>query len=130
MREEDLGINRTVREVAREEADGLKHLYRSMQRVMDRADRDELRVHIHPRSAHDQEKMLLGVVRRGLIGFTALLWGGGGWLGYLLHPERGLPWFSLTGAAFLLLWATARPLSRPPDWIGLGRIPRRKRPPR
>jgi len=130
MREEDLGVKRTVREVLHEEADGLRHLYRSMQRVMDRADRDELRVHIHPRSAHDQEKMLLGVVRRGLIGFAALAWGGGGWLGYAVHPERGLPWFSLAGAACLLLWATARPLSHPPDWIGLGRVPRRRRPSR
>ncbi len=130
MREEDLGVKRTLREILSEEAEGAKHLYRSMQRVLDRADRDELRVHIHPRSAHEQEKILLAVVRRSLIGFTALLWGGGAWLGYTLHPGRPLPWISLTGAACLLLWSTARPLSRPPDWIGLGRIQRHKRPPR
>jgi len=130
MREEDLGVKRTVRELVHEEAAGLKHLYRSMQRVLDRADRDELRVHIHPRSAHEQEKIFLAVVRRGLIGFTALLWGGGGWFGYTVHPERPFPWISLAGAVCLLLWATARPLSRPPDWIGLGRVPRRRRPSR
>ncbi len=130
MREENLGIKRTLRELVDEEADGLKHLYCSMQRVMDRADRDELRVHIHPRSAHEQEKIFLAVVRRGLIGFAALLWGGGAWLAYALHPERGLPWISLTASIGLLLWATGRPLSRPPDWIGLGRVPHRKPPPR
>ncbi|RMF86673.1 MAG: AarF/ABC1/UbiB kinase family protein [Nitrospirae bacterium] len=121
MREEGIGIRRSLRELLRDEAEGARHLYRSMQRVMDRADRDELRVHIHPRTAYEQERMLLAVVRRGLYGFAALLWAGGAWIGYEVHPERGLPWFSLAGALALLLWATGRPLRRPPDWMGLGR---------
>jgi len=129
MREEELGVERTLRELVTEEAKGLKHLYRSLQRVLDRADRDELRVHIHPKSAHEQERILLAVVRRGLLGFAALLWGGGAWFAYAVHPERGLPWLSLTGAGALLLWTVARPLSRPPDWIGLNRVTRHGRPP-
>ena len=124
LRELDLGVRRSVREMVREEAEALRHLYRSTQRVMDRADRDELRVHIHPRSARAQEAILLAVVRRGVIALAALVWGGGAWLGYQLHPEHGLPWLSVTGAALLFVWATVRPLSRAPDWLGLGRLRR------
>jgi len=124
LRELDLGVRRSVREMVKEEAAALRHLYRSSQRVMDRADRDELRVHIHPRSVRAQETILLAVVRRGILGLAALVWGGGAWLGYQLHPERGVPLFSLVGSAVLFLWATVRPLSRAPDWLGFGRFRR------
>ena len=124
LREFDLGVRRSMREMVKEEADALRHLYRSTQRVMDRADRDELRVHIHPRSARAQEAILLAVVRRGVVALAALVWGSGAWIGYQLHPERPLPWVSLTGAALLFTWATMRPLSRAPDWLGLGRLRR------
>jgi len=124
LRELDLGVRRSVREMVKEEAEALRHLYRSTQRVIDRADRDELRVHIHPRSARAQEAILLAVVRRGVVALAALVWGGGAWFGYQLHLERGVPWLSLTGAALLFVWATLRPLSRAPDWLGLGRLRR------
>jgi hypothetical protein len=110
--------------MAKEEAEALLHLYRSTQRVMDRADRDELRVHIHPRSVRAQEMILLAVVRRGIVGMAALVWGGGAWLGYQIYPERSFPLMSLLGSSALFLWAMARPLSRTPDWLGFGRFRR------
>ena len=124
LREFDLGVRRSVREMVKEEAEALRHLYRSTQRVMDRADRDELRVHIHPRSVRDQEKLLLAVVRRGIISMAALVWGGGAWLGYQFHPERSFPVVSLIGSTVLFLWAMTRPISRTPDWLGFGRFRR------
>jgi predicted unusual protein kinase regulating ubiquinone biosynthesis (AarF/ABC1/UbiB family) len=124
LREFDLGVRRSVRETVKEEGEALLHLYRSTQRVLDRADRDELRVHIHPRSARAQEAILLAVVRRGIVALAALVWGGGAWLGYQLHSQRGLPVVSLVGSTVLFLWAMLRPLSRAPDWLGLGRLRR------
>jgi predicted unusual protein kinase regulating ubiquinone biosynthesis (AarF/ABC1/UbiB family) len=124
LRELDLGVRRSIREAAKEEAEGLQHLYRSTQRVMDRADRDELRVHIHPRSVQQQETILLATVRRGILGLASVVWGGGAWIGYQINPERSLPWFSLTGAILLFLWATVRPMSRTPDWLGINRLRR------
>jgi hypothetical protein len=35
-----------------------------------------------------------------------------------------VPLFSLVGSAVLFLWATVRPLSRAPDWLGFGRFRR------
>jgi predicted unusual protein kinase regulating ubiquinone biosynthesis (AarF/ABC1/UbiB family) len=124
LREFDLGVRRSVREMAKGEAEALLRLYRSTQRVMDRADRDELRVHIHPRSVRAQEMILLALVRRGILGLAAVVWGGGAWLGYQINPERTLPLFSLVGSGVLFIWSTVRPLTRSPDWLGFTRFRR------